>query len=65
MRNYHAGRLCWKDCLYQLDKEKNRIEIDALVLEKIAHKFKKIGLECYIIEEYPTADRLEVERAPI
>lgn len=48
-----------------IDKEKNRIEIDALVLEKIAHKLKKIGLECYIIEEYPTADRLEVERAPI
>lgn len=48
-----------------INKEKNRIEINPVLLEKIAQNLKKIGLKCYIIEEYPTADRLEVERTPI
>ena len=35
------------------------------ILEKIAGDLKKQGFECYMIEEYPTADQLEVERAPL
>lgn len=45
-----------------LDNEKNRIEIALWILEKIAFNLKKNGCECFLVEEYPTADRLEVER---
>ncbi|MFA5771539.1 MAG: radical SAM protein [Thermoplasmata archaeon] len=48
--------------LVSIDNEKCRIEIASWILEKI---FKKIKYDCYIVEEYPTADRLEVERAPL
>ena len=50
------GRLIWSD------REKNRLEIAPWVLEEIAGD---IDLPCYIVEEYPTADRLEVERTPL
>jgi len=50
------GRLIWSDRL------KNRLEIAPWVLEKIS---RKIDLPSYIVEEYPTADRLEVERTPL
>ncbi len=42
--------------------EKKRIETSPFVLEEIA---EKVAYPCYIIEEYPTADRLEVERIPL
>jgi pyruvate formate-lyase activating enzyme-like uncharacterized protein len=45
-----------------LDTEKKRIELAAWVLEKIAQDLSKQGHRCFIVEEYPTADRLEVER---
>ena len=45
--------------------EKNRIEIPSWVIEKISYKLKKQGFDCYIIEEYPTANALEVERIPL
>ncbi|MFW6122184.1 MAG: radical SAM protein [Petrotogales bacterium] len=48
-----------------LDREKNRIEIGLWILEKIASDLKKNGYECFMVEEYPTADRLEVEKIPI
>jgi len=48
-----------------VNKKKNRVEVGIWVLEKIAPALKKSGLECYMIEEYPTADALEVERAPM
>ena len=48
-----------------LNNEKNRIELDLVVLEKIVSILKKQGFECYMVEEYPTADGLEVERAPL
>jgi len=35
------------------------------ILEKISPELKERGLECYMIEEYPTADGLEVERIPL
>jgi pyruvate formate-lyase activating enzyme-like uncharacterized protein len=48
-----------------LNDEKNRIEIALWILEKISLNLKKRGFECYMIEEYPTADGLEVERIPL
>jgi pyruvate formate-lyase activating enzyme-like uncharacterized protein len=51
--------------LLHLDYEKERIEIAAWMLEKIGSQLTKQGYRCYIIEEYPTADRLEVERTPV
>jgi pyruvate formate-lyase activating enzyme-like uncharacterized protein len=51
--------------LLHLDYEKERIEVAAWVLEKIAPTLTKQGYHCFIVEEYPTADRLEVERTPL
>jgi pyruvate formate-lyase activating enzyme-like uncharacterized protein len=51
--------------LLYLDSEKKRIELAAWVLEKIAPKLTEQGCHCFIVEEYPTADRLEVERTPL
>ena len=48
-----------------IDKEKDRIEIGLWILEKIATDLKKQGFECFLVEEYPTADRLEVEKIPL
>jgi pyruvate formate-lyase activating enzyme-like uncharacterized protein len=48
-----------------VDTEKKRVEIAVWVLEKIASKLAKQGYQCFIVEEYPTADRLEVERTPL
>jgi hypothetical protein len=48
-----------------LDYEKERVEIAAWLLQKIGPYLTRQGHRCYIIEEYPTADRLEVERTPV
>ena len=48
-----------------LNDKKKRLELGLWVLEKISPELKKRRLECYMIEEYPTADRLEVERIPL
>jgi hypothetical protein len=45
-----------------IDREKGRLEVAAWVLEELA---PGLPLESYIVEEYPTADRLEVERRPL
>ena len=50
---------------FYYDKDKDRIEIGLWILVKISAELKKIGFNCYMVEEYPTADRLEVERTPI
>jgi len=50
------GRLIWSNA------KKNRLEIAPWVLEEIAGE---LGLPAYIVEEYPTADALEVERTPL
>lgn len=47
--------------IFKNDK-KNRIEIAPWIIEKYLNNLKKQGLICYLIEEYPTADALEVER---
>ena len=48
-----------------LNKKKNRIEIAAWILEKIASRLVKKDMKCFLIEEYPTADSLEVEKTPL
>ncbi len=50
------------DELIFIDKEKHRLEIAPWILEEI---HENIDYPCFIIEEYPTADRLEVERRPL
>jgi hypothetical protein len=49
-------RLLW------VDREKSRLEVAPWVLEEIA---PELALPSFIVEEYPTADRLEVEREPL
>ena len=48
-----------------IDKEKDRIEIGLWILEKIAEDLTRKGCKCFMVEEYPTAYRLEVERSPL
>ena len=48
-----------------IDKEKDRIEIGLWILEKIAEDLTRNGCKCFMVEEYPTADKLEVERSPL
>lgn len=50
------GSLLW------MDNRRKRLEIAPWVLEEIA---SELDLPSYIVEEYPTADRLEVEREPL
>ena len=54
-QKYHPGSIFH-------NKEKNRIETSVEIVREISNDKK---LECFIIEEYPTADRLEVERIPL
>ncbi len=54
------------DDLIRFDEEKDRIEIAAWILEEIADDVtREYGHKCFIVEEYPTADRLEVEKQPL
>ncbi len=48
--------------LYQLDERRKRLEVAIWVLEDLADV---LPFRCYLVEEYPTADRLEVERQPL
>jgi pyruvate formate-lyase activating enzyme-like uncharacterized protein len=48
--------------LMMVDRERKRIEVASWKLRKIA---KKLPYKSYIIEEYPTFDRMEVERMPL
>jgi pyruvate formate-lyase activating enzyme-like uncharacterized protein len=48
-----------------LDAEKQRVELASWLLEKIAPSLPQTQYRCFIVEEYPTADRLEVERTPL
>lgn len=50
------------DDLILVDAERNRIETASWVLDEIA---EELPFKCYIVEEYPTKDRLEVERTPL
>lgn len=48
--------------LIRFDAQKNRIEMAAWILEEIHDDINGLS---FIVEEYPTADRLEVERRPL
>jgi len=48
-----------------IDNEKHRIEIGLWILEEIAEELTNQGCTCFLVEEYPTADRLEVEKIPL
>ena len=48
--------------LIRADGPRMRLEIAPWILEEIAGE---LDMPSYIIEEYPTADRLEVERIPL
>jgi pyruvate formate-lyase activating enzyme-like uncharacterized protein len=50
------------DELMARDEEKKRVEVASWVLEEIA---PQLPYDSYLVEEYPTADRLEVEREPL
>ncbi len=50
------------DDMIAWDEEKNRIETSPFILEEIA---EHLPYKCYLVEEYPTADRLEVEKIPL
>lgn len=53
-------RISKKKCRY--NEVKKRLELSSEDVERIGGKIDK---KCFIIEEYPTADGLEVERIPI
>jgi uncharacterized protein len=48
-----------------VNDSKKRVEIALWILEKLSETLKNNGFNCYMIEEYPTADRLEVERTSL
>jgi len=50
-----------KDLVF-IDEDRKRIEVASWKLRKIS---KKLPYRSYIIEEYPTFDRMEVERMPL
>ena len=50
------------DELMFIDSENNRLEVASWVLEELADE---LPFKCCISEQYPTADRLEVERTPL
>jgi len=50
------------DELMLVDADRNRMEIAAWILEEVG---PELPFRCYIVEEYPTKDRMEVERTPI
>ena len=48
--------------LVRVDRAMKRVEVAPWILDEIA---RELDLHCFIVEEYPTADRLEVERRPL
>jgi pyruvate formate-lyase activating enzyme-like uncharacterized protein len=48
--------------LLVVDRERGVLEIAAWVVEELEDEIEG---ECYLVEEYPTWDRLEVERFPV
>lgn len=48
--------------LMNLDQKRKRLEVASWVLEDLA---SRLPFQCYLVEEYPTADHLEVEREPL
>ena len=54
------------DKLLSYNDKLNRLEVASWVLQELKNELQDEVLQsCYIVEEYPTADRLEVERIPL
>jgi pyruvate formate-lyase activating enzyme-like uncharacterized protein len=52
--------------LLTINLDLKRLELAPWILETVKGELDKKMLEtCYLVEEYPTADRLEVERIPL
>lgn len=51
--------------LIAYDVEKNRIETTVEIVQTLAEIYRKPGIKYYIVEEYPTRDRLETEVVPL
>jgi len=47
-----------------VDKQRNRVQINLKIIEKISEDLKKRNIESFLVEEYPTADGLQVEKIP-
>ncbi|MCK4717093.1 MAG: radical SAM protein, partial [Thermoplasmata archaeon] len=62
VREVLLKKLAVKEGLMAVDRERGRLEVAPWVLEK---KVDKVPFQCYIVEEYPTWDHLEVERTPL
>lgn len=50
---------------FHINSMKNRVETSIPIIRKLACRVRGEDIKCFIIEEYPTADRLEVERIPL
>lgn len=48
-----------------INTKHNRIEIAGWILEELSEELSAKGHQCFLIETYPTADHLEVERIPL
>jgi len=48
--------------LIENDAKNSRINIAAWILQDIAEELQKQGFQCHMVEEYPTADQLMVEK---
>lgn len=59
---YIMNRFDVPGSLVVADNKKRRLEVAPWILEEIA---LELNLPSFIVEEYPTADRLEVEREPL
>jgi pyruvate formate-lyase activating enzyme-like uncharacterized protein len=51
--------------MFEVNTLRKRIDLAGWILEDIASELTQQGYTCYIIEEYPTADHLEIERIPL
>lgn len=57
-----ADRLRITETHYRLDRDRRRLEVDPARLRAGA---RRLRLPAFLVEEYPTADALEVERTPL
>ena len=48
-----------------IDKQRKRIQLYLKILEKISEDLKKRRIDSFLVEEYPTADGLQVEKTPL
>jgi len=66
VQNYLHERFKVPQKLMKLDEKLHRLEVASWVLDELRNELEdKIKERCFIIEEYPTANPLEVERTPL